>query len=77
MTIGITDRGSSAEIADLGADLLTGMKEISEFWGMSERKAYHLASKGLLPGVFQMGRQWVGSKSVARDTFRAKARGVA
>jgi hypothetical protein len=59
--------------AALGDDLLSGIKEISEFWGLPERKTYHLASKGLLPGVFQMGRQWFGSKSVGRDVIKAKA----
>jgi hypothetical protein len=66
----LNDRDGAA----LGDDLLSGIKEISKFWGLPERKTYHLASKRLLPGVFQMGRQWFGSKSAARAGFTAKAK---
>jgi len=60
---------------DLGNDLVIGMRAIAEFWGMPERKAYYMASKGLLPGVFQLGKQWTGSKSVSRDAVRSRAEG--
>ena len=63
----------NTEDGDLGHDLLLGMKAIAEFWGMPERKAYYLASRGLLPGVFQLGKQWTGCKSVSRDAVKAKA----
>jgi predicted DNA-binding transcriptional regulator AlpA len=58
----------------LSDDIILGMKEIAAFRGMSERKAYHLASRGLLPGVFKMGKGYFGSKSAARDAVRSKIR---
>jgi hypothetical protein len=63
-------------IAGLGDDLVGGMESIAEFWGMPPRKAYHLATKGHLPGVFQMGRQWFLSKAKARAEVQRKASGA-
>jgi hypothetical protein len=37
---------------DLGNDLVIGMRAIAEFWGMPERKAYYMASKGLFAWCF-------------------------
>jgi len=59
----------------LSGDLLEGSKRIAEFFGMPERKAYHLASKGHLPGVFKMGKGLFLSKSAAREAIAKKARG--
>jgi hypothetical protein len=70
-TAGNSGAGSKGD--DLGNDLAIGMRAIAGFWGMPERKAYYLASRGLLPGVFQINRQWIGCKSVSRDAIKAKA----
>jgi predicted DNA-binding transcriptional regulator AlpA len=70
----MTETPTTPNLAD---DLISGMKQIAQFWGMEERKAYHLASTGQLPGVFRIGKGWFGSKSAARDAVRTKAAGSA
>jgi hypothetical protein len=52
-----------------------GMSAIAAFFGMPERKAFHLAANGYLPGVFKMGRQWALDKEVGRDGIRSRAGG--
>ncbi|MGK7056876.1 hypothetical protein AB4853_10380 [Bradyrhizobium sp. 1050_B9_N1_2] len=36
-------------------DLIEGIKQISRFTGIPERRAFYLAEKGELPGVFKQG----------------------
>lgn len=51
---------------NLADDLMTGIKEISQFTGESERRLYHLAETGQL-ALFKMGRLWCGRKSTLLD----------
>jgi hypothetical protein len=39
------------------------------------RKAFHLAARGHLPGVFKMGRQWALDKEIGREGIRSRAGG--
>jgi hypothetical protein len=57
-------------------DLLEGIKSISRFTGVSERRAFYLAEKGELPGVFKQGSRWVGLKSKIREGYHKRASGV-
>jgi hypothetical protein len=61
----------------LADDLLDGMKAISSFLGQTERRAYYLAEKGLLDGVFKQGNRWIGLKSVMREAYTTRSRGAA
>ena len=61
----------------LADDLLDGMKAISSFLGQTERRAYYLAEKGLLDGVFKQGNRWIGLKSVMREAYAKRSRGAA
>ncbi len=61
----------------LADDLLDGMKAISQFLGHTERRAFYLAEKGLLPGVFKQGNRWVGLKSVMLEGYAKRSRGAA
>jgi hypothetical protein len=56
-------------------DVIRGMEKISEYVGEDERRCYYLAPKGLLPGVFKQGNQWIGLKSVIREAYESAARG--
>jgi hypothetical protein len=55
-----------------------GMRSIAEFFSLPLRKAYYLAPKGYLPGVFKMGeRSWAFDKEIAREGLRSRAKGGA
>ena len=56
-----------------------GIKSIASFFGMPSAKAYHLASKGSLPGVFKFenSREWAIDYEIARAGIRDRARRVA
>ncbi len=53
-----------------------GIAEVAKFYGLPHRKAYYLADKGSLPGVFKLddGREWVIDFEVARDGIRSRAK---
>jgi hypothetical protein len=68
------EQNSETSLAD---DLLDGMKAISQFLGHTERRAFYLAEKGLLPGVFKQGNRWIGLKSVMREAYTTRSRGAA
>jgi hypothetical protein len=55
-------------------DIIYGIGAIASVMRMPERKAYHLASKGLLPGCFKLGRSWAMDRKVARDSMKAFAK---
>jgi hypothetical protein len=61
----------------LADDILDGVKAISEFLGQPERRTYYLAEKGLLDGVFKQGNRWVGLRSVMREGYAKRSRGIA
>jgi hypothetical protein len=61
----------------MAQDLLDGMKAVSDFTGMPERRCYYLAERKLLPGVFKQGSRWIGLKSVIRESYRAQSVGAA
>jgi len=50
---------------DLAADLLRGIPRIARFLGMSDRQAYYLAEKKLIP-AYKRGKIWEMKKSTAR-----------
>jgi hypothetical protein len=62
---------------NLADDLLQGIEEISRFIGEPERRAFYIAEKGLLPGVFKQGNRWVGLKSKIREGYNRLASGEA
>jgi hypothetical protein len=62
---------------NIADDLLEGMKSISRFTGISERRAFYLAEKGDLPGVFKQGGRWIGLKSKIREGYCRLASGEA
>lgn len=62
---------------DLANDRIRGMRNIAKFIGEDERRAYYLATKNLIPGVFREGSSWVGLKSVIREGYEKAARGAA
>lgn len=72
-----TSTQEPASSPELSSDMLDGIKAISKFTGWPERQVYHMASNGTLPGVFQIGRKWVGLKSEIRAGLLARARGAA
>ena len=59
---------------DLGNDLVIGMRAIAEFWGMPERKAYYMASKGLLPGVSSLASNGQAANPSPATLFAAERR---
>ena len=62
---------------DIASDLVEGMKAISRFVGITERRAFYLAENEMLEGVFKQGGRWVGLKSKIRDGYLRKANGSA
>jgi hypothetical protein len=59
-----------------GPHLGYGIKNaVAPFFNMPPRKAFHLAQKDLLPGVFKIGDQWAIDKEVAREGIRKRAVG--
>jgi hypothetical protein len=58
---------------DIAEDLLEGIKAIAQFIGTTERRAFYLAEKGVLDGVFKQGGRWIGLKSKIRDGYERKA----
>jgi len=54
-------------------DLIEGMKAIARFTGHPERRAFYLAEKGELPGVFKQAGRWVGLKSKIREGYERLA----
>lgn len=56
-------------------DLIEGIKQISRFTGIPERRAFYLAEKGELPGVFKQGGRWVALKSAIREGYAKRANG--
>jgi hypothetical protein len=58
---------------NLAGDLLNGMASIAHFVGMDERRCYFLATRGMLPGVFKQGGQWIGLKSKIREGYERAA----
>jgi predicted DNA-binding transcriptional regulator AlpA len=71
------DKQPAEAPAGMAEDTLVGIKAISEFLGLPERQTYRMASTGLLPGVFQLGRLYCGLKSEIRAGMLARARGAA
>ena len=61
---------------NIADDLLEGMKSISRFVGTNERRAFYLAEKGELYGVFKQGGRWVGLKSKIREGYQKRASGL-
>jgi hypothetical protein len=57
-------------------DLLEGIKSISRFTGIPERRAFYLAEKGDLYGVFKQGGRWIGLKSKIREGYQKRASGI-
>ncbi len=55
--------------------IIYGMKSIAAFYGVNDRKAFHLASQGLLAGVFKLGKTYACDTDVARKAIRARAGG--
>ncbi len=53
-----------------------GMKAIAEFYQMPVRRAFHLAAKGHLPGVFRLGGRWALEREIAREDIRKAARRI-
>jgi hypothetical protein len=62
---------------NIADDLLEGIRAISGFTGIPERRAFYLAEKGDLPGVFKQGGRWIGLKSKIRDGYNRLASGEA
>jgi hypothetical protein len=50
---------------DLAADLLRGIPRIAKFLGTTERQAYYLAEKKLIP-AFKRGKIWEARRSTLR-----------
>jgi hypothetical protein len=61
-----TDRAARDE--GLAADILRGVRAISEFTGESERRTVYLLERGLLP-CGKVGAIWVASKRKLRDHY--------
>jgi hypothetical protein len=61
---------------DIADDLLEGMKAISRFIGTNERRAFYLAEKGEIYGVFKQGGRRIGLKSKIREGYERKAAGA-
>jgi hypothetical protein len=55
---------------DLGNDLLNGVPEIARFTGLTPRRVYDLAERGLLPLFKLSERKWQGRKSTLRRYIR-------
>ena len=62
-----------SSVDDISSDTVFGIEAMSKFAGIPERKTYHLATSGKLPGAFRMGRTWAMLKSVYVDTLRERA----
>ena len=61
------------DVEGISRDTLIGCAAIAIFTGLDERKVHYLATKGQLPGAFQMGRSWALLKSVYATEIRARA----
>jgi hypothetical protein len=61
---------------NIADDLIEGIKSISRFTGIPERRAFYLAGKGELPGVFKLGGRWIGLKSKIREGYNRLANGA-
>jgi hypothetical protein len=54
--------------------LLTGIKQIAQFYGIAPAKANRLAASGILPGCFKLGRCWFLDEDVALEDISERAR---
>jgi hypothetical protein len=54
--------------SEIGGDILRGVKQIADFIGEDERRAYHKLSRGYIPAGKE-GSEWVASKSVLRGHY--------
>jgi hypothetical protein len=59
--------------ATMEGDMVRGIRAIAAVFGLTERQAYNLASRGKLPGVFQMGRCYFGRLSIMEEETRKRA----
>lgn len=50
-------------------DLIWGCAGIGEYIGKSPKAAFYMCETGKLPGVKQIGRQWVASRRKLREHF--------
>ena len=55
-------------MSQLSADLLRGARAIGEEIGETERVAYDLLARGLIPGT-KMGKLWISSRSKLAKHF--------
>jgi hypothetical protein len=62
--------------AEIGTDLLRGVKQISRFINENERATFHKLSTGKLPGGKE-GSQWIASKAVLREHYSKLTAGKA
>ncbi|WP_298427573.1 hypothetical protein [Rhodoblastus sp.] len=68
---------SSGDSNDVASDLLTGVAQIAEFLGFSERRTFHLLASNKLAGAFRIGRRWHARRSTLTETIRRLERGAA
>ncbi len=54
--------------------LLTGIKNIAQFYGIDPAKANRLAALGQLPGSFKLGRCWFLDETAALQEISERAR---
>lgn len=57
-------------------DQLTGAREIAAFLGVTEKRAFYLCAKGLIP-CGKLGMNWIASRRVLRADYDRVTRGVA
>jgi hypothetical protein len=54
--------------------LKKGVKALAAYIGLSERETYYLASRGRIPGVFQLGRDYVFDPEIVEEGLKELAR---
>jgi hypothetical protein len=54
--------------------LKKGVKALATHIGLSERETYYLASRGRIPGVFQLGRDYMFNPEIVDDGLKELAR---
>lgn len=54
--------------AEIGHDLLRGVKQIADFINEEKRKTNHKLATGKIPAGKE-GNQWIASKNVLRDYY--------
>jgi hypothetical protein len=49
-------------------DVLNGVKAIAAFTGETERRAFYLLERGMLPGK-KIGSRWISSRAALRKAY--------